>query len=299
VQLALMLVAVRNRRLYGTVIVVSMSLIGWFVYFAEARWFAGMRSSPYPPWYEWIAFFTPLVAGAVALISVRRFGAPVSVTTRPSWGRASIHVAKMTALVCWLVASAAVGIALYRQRDAVAFEVQNVPVVSTATRALRCQGVRRPLLVGSKDPWSLEYSWIGGMGPGSVDLVLRSDGQAIFQHQALKESEPTVSTIVIPALSVATIARHIDDSALLCLDTIPRDGYRVFDMGRYTLTLKQGAFDKTVVMDECHTVADPRAMGQVVAQLLLLQRQLGPQIAWGPYATASVPGACRTEERPQ
>jgi hypothetical protein len=37
VDLALMLVAVHSRRLYGTVIVLSMSLVSWFVYFAEAR----------------------------------------------------------------------------------------------------------------------------------------------------------------------------------------------------------------------------------------------------------------------
>ena len=88
-----------------------------------------------------------------------------------------------------------------------------------------------------------------------LTLLLRSDSPTTFQHQAVKESEPTVSTIAIPAESIAVIARQIDDSALLCPDTIRRDGYRVFDMGRYTLTLKQGVFEKTVVMDECHTVA--------------------------------------------
>lgn len=299
VQLALMLVVVRSRRLYGIVITVSMSLISWFVYFAEVGWFAGMLSSLYPLLYEWIAFFTPLVACAVALLIARRSRVPVSVTTRASVGTTIVHVAKMTALVCWLVVSAAVGIAFYRQRDAVAFEVQKVPLVSTATRALRCQGVRRPMLVDSTDPWSLEYSWAGGMGPGTVRLLLRSDGQATFEHQALNESEPTVSTVPIPAQSVASIARHIDDSALLCLDTIPRDGYRVFDIGRITLTVRQGAFEKAVVMDECHTVADPRAMGQVIAQVYLLQRQLGPQIAWGPYATSSVPSPCTNEEKPK
>jgi len=37
VDLTFMLVAVHSRRLYGTVIVLSMSLISCFVYFAEAR----------------------------------------------------------------------------------------------------------------------------------------------------------------------------------------------------------------------------------------------------------------------
>jgi hypothetical protein len=144
----------------------------------------------------------------------------------------------------------------------------------------------------SRDPWDITYSWAGGMGPGSVRVTIQSDGQAMVTHRANESAAATLSTVTVPEDEIAAIARDVDESGLLCLTTEPRNGYRVFDLGKYSLSIAQRSYSKSIYVDECHSVASPADLFRTIRSIQALKSILGPEVEWGPYATSSVAQAC-------
>ena len=138
-------------------------------------------------------------------------------------------------------------------------------------------------------PWVLDYSWGGGMGPGSVELSLSSDGRAVITATP-QGGKPTVKRVTIPADSLAKIAEVIDQSPLACIHTLPRKGYVVFDLGRYSLKFISGASTASAYVDECHTVDDGKAFAATINAIQQLAPLVGEDIHWGPFATTSAPG---------
>jgi len=195
-------------------------------------------------------------------------------------------------MIVGLILITVVGIGLWHQRWEIQHAIKSTAVVANASRALRCRGVSRPILVMSREPWEITYSWAGGMGPGSVEVKIQSDGRALVSHQANESAAATLSTVTVPEDEIAAIARDVDESGLLCLTTEPRNGYRVFDLGKYSLSIAQGSYSKSVYVDECHSVASPADLFRTIRSIRALKPILGPEVEWGPYATSSVPQPC-------
>lgn len=138
-------------------------------------------------------------------------------------------------------------------------------------------------------PWTLEYSWGGGMGTGSVDLSLSSDGKAVLTSTP-NQGKPTVRNLKIPADSMAKIVEVLSNSQPECVHTILRKGYIVFDLGRYSLKFTSGATSVSAYIDECHVVDDVERFKAIVDVIYDLKPLLGDDITWGPFATTSAPG---------
>jgi len=164
-------------------------------------------------------------------------------------------------------------------------------------RSTKKLDVQHPKLAAREVPWTLTYSWYGGMGPGKVTFVLNSDGSATLTSKRHLEPSPSVSNYKIGEEQVARIARVVDQTRLLSQDVHPREGYAVRDLGRFSVTVSSGGFSKTVFIDEEHTIADPEALSKVRQALISMKPRLHASIAWGPYGTATVPTADREPKR--
>ena len=164
---------------------------------------------------------------------------------------------------------------------------------STAARWWRCRGVTRPLLRDDGTPWRFTYSWKGGMGAGDVVLRIDQNGRATITTRANGDQKDVVTDHYINASGVAGLAAVVDKSGLLCETPELRDGYQIFDLGRYTVDVNAGANHKRVFIDGCYTLPDNYAFGEVARYLKSLENQLRKEAFWGPYGTASVPGKCR------
>jgi hypothetical protein len=160
---------------------------------------------------------------------------------------------------------------------------------SSIARWWRCQTVEYPNLAASSIPWALTYSWSGGLGPGDVTLVLNSDGSVTLTASKHGQPAPLVVDYNVPKQEITRVARAVDDAGLLCLAVYPREGYVVWDLGRFSVSVTSGKFSRTVFVDECHTVADPAALFEVPKTLYGLAPTLDESISWGPYGTATVP----------
>jgi hypothetical protein len=162
---------------------------------------------------------------------------------------------------------------------------------SAPVRVFRCRGTARPRLVSGPQNWSLSYSWVGGMGEGDVWLNLDANGTAVLRAVG-HSAEETNSTFRLSAEQVSRIAAAIDTSGLLCLDPLPRNGYVVHDLGRFTVRVTAPSYAKTVYIDDCTTIRDTRALGQVIHEIASLEPLLGKPIAWGPFGTYAGRGSC-------
>jgi hypothetical protein len=131
------------------------------------------------------------------------------------------------------------------------------------------------------------------MGPGSVLLEVGSNGRAQMRSRENGQSDDVVSNHILPVTEVAALARTIDESGLLCQTTQVRDGYKVFDLGRFEIRVSQGGYSKSIYIDECHTVPDTWAFDGVIGRLTSFKDRVGSQITWGPYGTASVSASCK------
>jgi hypothetical protein len=172
-------------------------------------------------------------------------------------------------------------------------ELRSTAASSDAARWWRCRSENRPLLRDASEPWSLTYSYTGRMGPGEVWLTVRSDGSSVLR--AKTSTQEIVRTHELSLAQRTALADAIDNSALLCLHSFPRDGYIVHDLGRFSLRLTSGTYSHEVIVDECHTISDGAAMGEVTKQLRKLKSALGEEIEWGPYGTAVTAGNCGSE----
>jgi hypothetical protein len=163
---------------------------------------------------------------------------------------------------------------------------------SYPARLWRCRDVVRPRLSESRVPWKLKYSWSGGMGPGEMSVTIESDGIATTSAYSRLEHSARGRVSPLTSKQTATIAKVVDDTGLLCLDSQIRDGYTVFDLGRFSIDISQGSYSKTVYVDECHTVVDGRAFEAVVESVKALKPRVGDEVEWGPSGTASVARSC-------
>ena len=167
---------------------------------------------------------------------------------------------------------------------------------SEPVRWWRCRSSTRPMLVAAKDPWSITYTWRHGMGPGDVFLVIRSDGSATLE--AMAHSSPKVTrTARLSSESISRLALTVDETGLLCQTPQPREGYRIWDIGRYSIAVVGSTAAKTVFVDECNYLPDPRAFYAVLDELSKLKGLIGDEVDWGPEGAASVERACSEDER--
>jgi hypothetical protein len=151
----------------------------------------------------------------------------------------------------------------------------------------RCRDTPRIRLTGSQN-WSMTYSWRGGMGPGSVQVTVRSDGTAQVEARASREPAPHVRNVQLPPDLVARLAHAIDGSELLCETPVLRARMQ-FDIGRFAVRVQQGSYDKEVFADECHALEHPAGLSAVMELLQGQTKLLGPEVSWGPYASSTGP----------
>jgi len=85
---------------------------------------------------------------------------------------------------------------------------------------------------------------------------------------------------------ILATARH---AGFFCLKTEEREGYRVFDLGRYEITFGTTGYRKTLWVDEGHCVTDGAAFGEVQDAIFALSAVFGRSFDWGPYGIATVP----------
>ena len=156
-------------------------------------------------------------------------------------------------------------------------------------RSTKKLGVEHPKLAARRAPWTLTYSWYGGMGPGKVTFVLNSDGRATLTSRRHLEPNPSVSDYDVGDHEIVRIARIVDKMKLLSQTVQPREGYVVRDLGRFSVTVSCGDFSKEVFIDEYHTIADPKALSNLRQALISMTPKLPESIAWGPYGTVTVP----------
>lgn len=166
---------------------------------------------------------------------------------------------------------------------------------SSPIRWWRCYGSERPLLAQGAPRWEVEYQWQGGFGPGDVTVRIRNDGSASLQGEPL--GSPHVARFAaLSRAAVDRLARRIDETGLLCQSPKPRSGYRIADIGRFSLTVRSGSYEKTVFIDECNDLPDPTAFEDALEAVQDLKKVLGKEVAWGPFGAAYVQGTCSPEE---
>jgi hypothetical protein len=170
---------------------------------------------------------------------------------------------------------------------------------SSTARWWRCRSVPYPRLAADDAAWTLTYSWKGGMGPGDVTLMLSSDGRAKLTSIRHDQSLPSIMDYKIQKGEISRIAKVVDSSGVFCQSDYARDGYIVFDLGRYSLDVTSENFSKNIIIDGCQTIPDPSAFAEVADALITLKPSLGDSIRWGPYGTASVPTTtpCTNQEQ--
>jgi hypothetical protein len=149
----------------------------------------------------------------------------------------------------------------------------------------RCRDTSRVLLA-SADKWTLTYSWTGGYGPGSVWVTVGSDGTTLLEAQRGEQPRRKVRQVRLRANVVAELAHKIDDTGLLCETPVLR-ARMVFDIGRFAVRVRQGAYDKEVFADECHALQNGDGLSAVIHILQDQGKLLGPEISWGPYASTT------------
>jgi hypothetical protein len=215
-------------------------------------------------------------------------------------GRMRLHVLVKTALVLvGIVATIATALAL-RLYSVESNLSQNL-ASSSVVRWWRCRGVEHPLLTSGRGRWTLTYSWSEGFGPGDVTLELTSEGHAKLISSERGQPSPQTTDYEIPQEEITRIATVVDSSGLLCQMVHLREGYFVFDLGKFSVDVGSDNYSRSVFVDGCHTIPDPTALFDIRAALIGLQPSLPDSISWGPEGTASVPtdqDACSDRARP-
>jgi hypothetical protein len=164
---------------------------------------------------------------------------------------------------------------------------------SSLVRWWRCRGIDRPELQniiskGYPNGWTLLYSWTDGYGKGDVYLTIQSDGKAKVELHEHGTPQPKVIRAQVPQEMIQQIAATIDETCFLCLMPLERVGYRIADLGCYTIKLEAGIYSKTVFADEKHYVADPDAFESVLDAIYDLENVFGERISWGPYGITKI-----------
>ncbi len=165
-------------------------------------------------------------------------------------------------------------------------------ISSSAGRWLRCRGATRPILSAANSSWRLRYEWADGIGPGSVSVEIDSTGAATVSSTANGQTITQVTRHHLTEQDVRELAQSVDRSGLLCQAPILRVGYRVFDIGRSTIEVVTGKGITREYIDECNTLPDVYAFGEVSKVISSFKPRLRPEIDWGPYGAASGSGSC-------
>jgi hypothetical protein len=169
----------------------------------------------------------------------------------------------------------------------ISFNVTQQVMSSSVVRMLRCQGIEHPDLTQGGSPWTLDYSWSGGYGPGNVTFQLNSGGQATLTFAESGQSSPQIIEYEMAEKDVSQVATAVHETGLLCQTPHLRNGYVVIDLGRFAVSVTHDHYTKTVFVDECHTLVDPAALFEVIGALSKLSPPLHESIAWGPAGTST------------
>lgn len=171
-------------------------------------------------------------------------------------------------------------------------DIHKVVTSSSIARWIRCRGAARPMLTSAGSAWRLHYAWEGGEGPGSVSVDIDNTGKVTVSSIANGQTVAQVTRHQLTAQDVSALAQAVDGSGLLCQSPVPRVGYRVFDIGRSSIevTTKKGSTREYI--DECNTLPDVYAFGEVSKVIHSFKPRLRQEIDWGPYGAASGPGGC-------
>jgi hypothetical protein len=166
-----------------------------------------------------------------------------------------------------------------------AAEVSSAASATSSAQAHTPFCLARP--IPKAQPWTLDYRWGGGLGPGSVHLELSSDGSATLTSTP-RDDKPSIRQITIPPDALERVRESLAGSPLACVHTRVREGYTVFDLGQYVLKLTSGGTTVSAYVDGCHEVDDPKTFSSIVGAVQSLKPFLGESIRWGPFATTTM-----------
>ena len=158
-------------------------------------------------------------------------------------------------------------------------------------RLTNCLGVERPQLARVAEPWEVEYSWTGGYGAGDVHFLLTSDGHGTLTFANGRQTQPPVTARVASA-RVSQIASLIDETNVLCLDPVAREDHHVVDLGRYSIRVSSGVYQKEVFAGECYYLTDPGAFQVVCDAIEGLADVFGDELTRGPRGITTLEGPC-------
>ena len=140
-------------------------------------------------------------------------------------------------------------------------------------------------------PWRLEYSFGGGImpGTGTVNLLLASDGKAVVTVKHYKKP-PSFRTVTVPPAEMDKITKTLTKWPPTCIHTVLRQGYIVYDNGAYSLQFTSGASSSTALFDECHFVDNADGFQAIYDAIQRLAPYIGKEITWSSGVSTSVKG---------
>lgn len=158
---------------------------------------------------------------------------------------------------------------------------------TAVTKSLTCTAA--PIATGQ--PWSLEYSFGGGImpGTGTVNLLLSSNGKAVVTVKHYQKN-PTTKTVTVPQAEIERIAKTLTKWPPTCIHTVLRKGYIVYDFGQYSLKFRSGPSSSSALFDECHVVDDVDGFQAIYDAIQSLAPYVGKEITWSSGASTSVKG---------
>jgi hypothetical protein len=147
------------------------------------------------------------------------------------------------------------------------------------------------LPISSAQPWKLEYSFGGGMMPGTgkVNLLLNSDGSAVVTVTH-RHKKPKMKAVRVPAAEMAKVAATLQKWPPSCINTVIRNGYALYDFGQYSLRFENGTSSSTALFDECHVVDNVESFTAIYNAVQALAPYVGKEIKWSSGASIRVKG---------
>ncbi|HET6431106.1 hypothetical protein [Dyella sp.] len=145
--------------------------------------------------------------------------------------------------------------------------------------------------IAAGQPWILEYSFGGGImpGTGTIILLLSSNGKAVVTVEQHKK-KPTTKTVTIPQAEMKRVAKTLAKWPPECIHTVLRKGYIAYDFGRYSIKFNSGSSSSTTLFDECHAVDNVDGFQAIYDSIQSLAPYVGKEITWSSGASTSVKG---------
>jgi hypothetical protein len=194
-------------------------------------------------------------------------------------------------IVVLVVSVVAAGPEWTRERMGEIVELRFEEISEQFNRRTRCIGVDRPLLTQVSDPWQIEYSWTGGYGGGDIHFLLASDGHGTFTFANGREVQSPITAQLAPD-RVSAIAATIDETGFLCLEPIARENHHIVDLGRFSIHVRTGEYQKEVFAGGCYYIPDPEPFEIVSEALDGFADVFGKELKRGPFGTTTLEGPC-------